>query len=110
MLWKEGVLRDDEVILRESDIQNLDEVLERHSRIAQLQQALQKAQKDNEDISGLLQTTRRELLHSRERTELEKFKGDLTEDRADLEVSAKTQELEFESLMHELKAHLMPQA
>lgn len=110
MLWKEKVLRDDETILRESDIQNLDEVIAKHSLISQLQAQLQQAQQDNEDLSGLLQTTRRELLHARERTELEKWKRQLGDDRADMKVDSATQELEFENLRRELKASLAPRA
>ena len=106
MLWKERILTDNEPILRMSDLDNVDDVIANQSIIAQLKQALQSSQEQNEKIGGQLQTTQRELLHALRRVELGKFKEDLTEDRADLKVSSKEQELAFESLIRDLKTQV----
>ena len=47
--------------------------------IAKLQSQLQGAQKTIKDLSGDLQTARRETVSSKQRTEVEKFKGKLKE-------------------------------
>lgn len=102
MLWKERILTDNEPILRMSDLDNIDDVIANQSIIAQLKQALQASKEDNDKMGGQLQTTQRELLHALRKVELGKFKEDLTEDRADLKVSAKEQELAFESLIRNM--------
>ena len=54
--------------------------------IAKLQGQLQNAQQQIKDLSGDLQTARRETVSSKQRTEVEKFKGKLKE----TELSTKT--------------------
>ena len=105
-MWKEGILRDDETILRDTDIRNIDDVIANHGIIARLQQQLQGTNDELQKTQETLTTTEKELTHARMQTELIKFKGDLKGDRGDLEVEAEKQGLEFDSVLKEMQASL----
>ena len=103
-MWKEGVLRDDETILRDTDIRNIDDVIANHGLIARLQQQLQGTNDELQKTQETLTTTEKELTHARMQTELVKFKEDLKGDRGDLEVEAEKQNLQFENVLKEMQA------
>jgi hypothetical protein len=63
--------------LKKTEIFDKSGVLQRMDEIAKLQSQLQGAQKTIKDLSGDLQTARRETVSSKQRTEVEKFKGRL---------------------------------
>ncbi len=87
-LWREGILKDDETILRETDIQDVDEVIARTGRMAELEQVSISLKGKVGDLEGLIQTLRRELLHSEQRVELEKYKRGLATGAAKVESKA----------------------
>ena len=72
--------------LKKTEIFDKSGVLQRMDEIAKLQGQLQNAQQQIKDLSGDLQTARRETVSSKQRTEVEKFKGKLKE----TELSTKT--------------------
>lgn len=72
-------LIDREEALKKSDIFDKEGVTERMGQIQQLQQQLAGAQQQIKDLSGDLQTARRESVSARQRTEVEKFKSTLNE-------------------------------
>tara|TARA_R100001594_G_scaffold89570_2_gene124021 strand:+ start:687 stop:2717 length:2031 start_codon:yes stop_codon:yes gene_type:complete len=69
--------------LKKTEIFDKEGVLKRADQIAQLQSQLQGAQEQIKKLSGDLQTAQRETISSRQRTEVEKFKGKLKEQEYD---------------------------
>ncbi len=66
--------------LKKTDIFDKEGVLSRTDQIQQLQQALQGAQQQIKKVSGDLQTAHRESIQARKRTEVEKFKAELSKE------------------------------
>ena len=66
--------------LKKTDIFDKEGVLSRTDQIQQLQQALAGAQEQIKKVSGDLQTAHRESIQARKRTEVEKFKAELSRD------------------------------
>ena len=64
--------------LKKTDIFDKSGVMERTDQIQQLQQALEGAQQEIKKVSGDLQTAHRESIQARKRTEVEKFKAELS--------------------------------
>ena len=65
--------------LKKTEIFDKSGVLQRMDEVAKLQSALKNAQSTIKDLSGDLQTARRETVSSKQRAEVEKFKGRLKE-------------------------------
>ena len=68
--------------LKKTEIFDKEGVLSRNDVIMQLQQQLQAAQSQIKDLSGDLQTARRETVHSRQAIEVEKTKARLSQAEA----------------------------
>ena len=66
-------------------------MLQRTDEIQKLQGMLQQAQEQIKRVSGDLQTAQRESVSSRQRTEVEKFKGRLKEQELDSKANSKLQ-------------------
>jgi len=66
--------------LKKTDIFDKEGVLSRTDQIQQLQQALGQAQEQIKKVSGDLQTAHRESIQARKRTEVEKFKAELSKE------------------------------
>ena len=66
--------------LKKTDIFDKEGVLSRTDQIQQLQQALSGAQEQIKKVSGDLQTAHRESVQARKRTEVEKFKAELSKE------------------------------
>jgi len=66
--------------LKKTDIFDKEGVLQRTDMIQQLQQALGQAQQQIKKVSGDLQTAHRESIQARKRTEVEKFKAELSKE------------------------------
>ena len=64
--------------LKKTDIFDKEGVLQRTDMVQQLQQALGQAQEQIKKVSGDLQTAHRESIQARKRTEVEKFKAELS--------------------------------
>tara|TARA_Y100001963_G_scaffold143339_1_gene214107 strand:- start:664 stop:1029 length:366 start_codon:yes stop_codon:yes gene_type:complete len=84
-LYKSGIIDQTEV-LKQTDVANVEDVINRSSQIAQLSRQVEGQSKQIKDLQGDLQTARRELVHARQRVEVEKFKADLEQssNRADM--------------------------
>ncbi len=81
-------LVDDVEVLKKTEIFDKEGVLKRKGMIMQLQGQLQGATEQIKKLEGDLQTADREVRHSRQKAELEKFKGDI----GDIAQKAKYQE------------------
>jgi hypothetical protein len=75
--------------LKKTDIFDKEGVLSRTDQIQQLQQALSGAQEQIKKVSGDLQTAHRESIQARKRTEVEKFKAELSADASQVKADSK---------------------
>ena len=77
--------------LKKTEVFDKEGVIKRFSEIAQMQSQMQQYEQQVKDLKGDLQTARRETDNARQRAELEKFKGRLSEkeqqSKADTEVA-----------------------
>jgi flagellar biosynthesis chaperone FliJ len=84
-LYKSGIIDQIEV-LKQTEVANVEDVLNRSSKMSQLTSQVEGQSKQIKDLQGDLQTARRELVHARQRVEVEKFKTELEQssNRADM--------------------------
>jgi hypothetical protein len=84
-LYKSGII-DQVEVLKQTEVANVEDVMNRSSKMAALMNQVQSQDDRIKDLEGDLQTARRELVHARQRVEVEKFKTDLEQsaNRADL--------------------------
>ena len=75
--------------LKKTDIFDKSGVLQRTDQIQQLQQALEGAQQEIKKVSGDLQTAHREAISARKRTEVEKFKAELSKESSESKADTK---------------------
>ena len=75
--------------LKKTDIFDKEGVLSRTDQIQQLQQALAGAQEQIKKVSGDLQTAHRESIQARKRTEVEKFKAELSKESSNSKAETK---------------------
>ena len=75
--------------LKKTDIFDKEGVLSRTDQIQQLQQALGQAQNQIKKVSGDLQTAHRESIQARKRTEVEKFKAELSKESSNSKAETK---------------------
>ena len=75
--------------LKKSEIFDKEGVLQRTSEVQKLQGMLQQAQEQIKKLGGDLQTAQREAVSSRQRTEVEKFKSQLAEQKSESRAQTK---------------------
>ena len=75
--------------LKKTEIFDKDGILQRADEIAQLQGQLQQAEEQIKELSGDLQTARRESVSARQRTEVEKYKTKLSSSETQTKADAK---------------------
>ena len=75
-LFQQGLI-DQEEVLKQTEIVDMEGVLDRFSQMKQMQQQLAQAQEEVKRLSGDLQTSQREGVQDRKRVEVEKFKTKL---------------------------------
>ena len=75
-LYEKGLI-DQVEVLKQTDVADLEGVLERSSQMSKMQQQISGLSDQVKDLEGDLQTSQRELQHARQRVELEKFKAEL---------------------------------
>ena len=85
-MYQNRVITDPTPIIRNLDVDNVDEILEREDRVKQLTGALQQAQNQIKQLSGQLQSKSREIISANEKVEVEKTKTRLKEMESGLKV------------------------
>ena len=75
-LFERGLI-DDVAVIRQTELPDGEEILERNSMYRQMQSQMQQMQDAISKLEGDLQTADREVRHARQRVELEKFKTQL---------------------------------
>jgi cell division protein FtsB len=76
--YKLGLV-DDVEVLKKTEIFDKEGVLQRKGRMAQMQQYITQLENQVKKLSGDLQTSEREMVSARKRSEVEKFKSELSE-------------------------------
>ena len=76
-LFEKGILQDASVILRESEIEDVEEVIAKQDREQQLLRAMQQAEQQIKELEGQLQTKSREVISANEKVAVEKTKTNL---------------------------------
>ena len=73
-------------VLKQTEVANVEDVLNRSSKMQQLMNQVENQETQIKDLKGDLQTARRELVHARQRVEVEKYKTNLEQssNRADM--------------------------
>jgi len=75
-LYEKGLIDQIEV-LKQTDVADMEGVIERSSQMAEMQNQIKGLGDQVKDLEGDLQTATRELVHARQRVELEKYKSSL---------------------------------
>ena len=94
-LFAAGIV-DDVAVLRNSDVPDADEILERKSMLNQLQQGLAQAEEQIKKLEGDMQTLEREKMTAREKAEIEKFKAGLREIQAGMSAASKVSKVQMD--------------
>ena len=77
-LYEKGII-DQVEVLKQTEVADMEGVLERASIISQLQAQVEQLSQQVKDLTGDAQTKDREISHMQKRVELEKFKADLSD-------------------------------
>ena len=86
-MWKDGLIKNPEHILRESGLEDIEEILETEDRLKEAEQIAQQMNEAIKDMQGQLQSKSREIISANEKVEIEKFKARLIKISAKLEAS-----------------------
>ncbi|MHB8362842.1 MAG: portal protein, partial [Patescibacteria group bacterium] len=77
-------IKDPTPLLRETGLPNIEEIIQNESLINQMMQQAQQMQQTIKTLGGQLQTKSREKVHADEKVQIEKFKSDLAEMKANM--------------------------
>lgn len=87
-LYSSGLIDQTEV-LKQTDVADMEGVLERVGQMKQMQQQVQAQAEEIKNLKGDLQTAQRESLHDRKRVEVKEFEKKLAKAEAKVEMAAK---------------------
>jgi DNA repair exonuclease SbcCD ATPase subunit len=87
-LYQAGLI-DQIELLKQTDVADMEGVLERSGQMRQLQEQLQKQDEEIKKLKGDLQTAQRESLHDRKRVEVKEFEKKLAKAEAKVEMAQK---------------------
>jgi polyhydroxyalkanoate synthesis regulator phasin len=99
--YKLGLV-DDVEVLKKSEIFDKEGVLQRKGQMAQMQQYISQLESQVKKLSGDLQTSERESLSARKRTETEKFKTKLNEVITSSKVKQKEKMMQLGNLVDQM--------
>ena len=101
-LYRTGIIDQIEV-LKQTDVANVEDVLNRKGQIQQLQRQLSAQTKQIKDLRGDLQTAQRETIHARQRVEVEKFKSQLDSSANKVDMATKLYNARSEDELKKVK-------
>ena len=87
-LYSSGLIDQIEV-LKQTDVADMEGVMERAGQMQKMQQQIQAQQQEIKKLSGDLQTAQRESLHDRKRVEVKEFEKKLAKAEAKVEMASK---------------------
>tara|TARA_B100000029_G_scaffold206875_1_gene204635 strand:+ start:5799 stop:7421 length:1623 start_codon:yes stop_codon:yes gene_type:complete len=100
--YKLGLV-DDVEVLKKSEIFDKEGVLQRKGQMAQMQQYIKQLENQVKKLSGDLQTSERESVNARKRTEVEKFKSELNEITSATKVKEKEKVMQLGNLVDQME-------
>jgi hypothetical protein len=103
--YKLGLV-DDVEVLKKSEIFDKEGVLQRKGKMAQMANYISQLENQVKKLSGDLQTSEREQISSRKRTEVEKFKSELKEFNASSKVKEKEKIMQLGNLADQMASSL----
>ena len=86
-LWELQLMRDPAPILRESGLDDVEEIIENESRLKEAEQIIQQMDESIKELQGDMQTLQRENVHAEQKVIVEKFKTKLAQISTRLEAS-----------------------
>ena len=89
-LWDRQILRDDETVLRLTDLPDIEQIIQKNSIIKQAEAGLQQAQEIIKDLQGDMQTADRELRHADRQVAKVKFEKKLMQLESTLKTAVET--------------------
>ena len=103
--YKLGLV-DDVEVLKKSEIFDKEGVLKRKGAMGQMQQYITQLENQVKKLNGDLQTSEREQVSARKRTEVEKFKSDLNEISSASKVKEKEKVMQLGNLVNQMDQSL----
>jgi len=108
-LFQSGLIDQTEV-LKQTDVADMEGVLERAGQMQQLQSQVQAQQDEIKKLKGDLQTAQRESLHDRKRVEVKEFEKKLAKAEAKVEMAQKLYTTRLADELKMAKEEVEPQA
>jgi hypothetical protein len=99
--YKLGLV-DDVEVLKKTEIFDKEGVLQRKGQMAQMQQYITQLENQVKKLSGDLQTSEREQVSSRKRTEVEKFKSQLSEIKSSTKAKEKEKVMQLGMMVDQM--------
>ena len=103
--YKLGLV-DDVEVLKKTEIFDKEGVLQRKGRMGQMQQYITQLENQVKKLSGDLQTSEREQVSARKRTEVEKFKSNLSEITSSAKVKEKEKVMQLGSIIDQMQSSM----
>jgi hypothetical protein len=103
--YKLGLV-DDVEVLKKTEIFDKEGVLQRKGRMAQMQQYITQLENQVKKLSGDLQTSEREQVSARKRTEVEKFKSNLSEITSSAKVKEKEKVMQLGNIIDQMQSSM----
>ena len=104
-LYQAGLIDQIEV-LKQTDVADMEGVLERKDQVMQMQGTIQQLQETIKNLEGDLQTAQRESLHDRKRVEVKEFEARIAKLEAKIEAATKLYETRASDELKKLKEAL----
>jgi hypothetical protein len=103
--YKLGLV-DDVEVLKKTEIFDKEGVLQRKGQMAKMQQYITQLENQVKKLSGDLQTSEREQVSARKRTEVEKFKSNLSEITSSAKVKEKEKVMQLGSIIDQMQSSM----
>jgi len=104
-LYQQGLI-DQVEVLKQTDVADMEGVMERQSQIAQMNGTIQQQEETIKNLQGDLQTAQRESLHDRKRVEVKEFETRIAKLEAKIEAATKLYETRASDELKKLKEAL----
>jgi hypothetical protein len=101
-LYKSGII-DQLEVLKQTDVANVEDVINRKGQIQQMMNQIDSQSKQIKDLQGDLQTAQREVIHARQRVEVEKFKTQLESSANKVDMATKLYDARTEDELKKMK-------
>ena len=101
-LYRNGII-DQVEVLKQTDVANVEDILNRKGQVKQMMNQIDSQGKKIKDLQGDLQTAQREVIHARQRVEVEKFKTQLESSANKVDMATKLYDARTEDELKKMK-------